>query len=410
MYMEVHKDTFGPEHVIRVWDPGVGMEGYLVIDNTALGLGKGGFRMTPDVTVTETARLARAMTWKNALAGLPFGGAKGGIVFDPNRIRSGKEMGNESYSKKKLVQAFAQALKPFCRAGEELYVGAPDVNTGEEEMQWFVGATGNWCSATGKPADLCVAATGSAACDGRGVRKTEEGRICGIPHEYGSTGWGVAQSTKAAVQYAGVDIEGARVAIHGFGNVGSFAAQYLTDMGMRIVAVADKDGALSHADGLQVESLLELAKQRRPISEYNGEAERISHEAFWKVETDILIPASVTDVITDKNKDDIQAKLIVEAANIPMQEIIEKELFSSGTVIVPDIVANAGGVISSYAEYRGDNPAGMYDLVRDKIVDATEKVMTEAQKQSESPREVARRIAQQRVEEAMRQRQYTSDS
>src|SRR3989338_6198476 len=198
------KDEFGPELIVKVYDKKIGLEGFLVVDNTKLGLGKGGLRMTPSVTVEEVARLARTMTWKNALAGIPFGGAKSGIVWN----------GGSDDQKKALIQKFAKEIKLLI---PKKYIAGPDVGTGETEMAWFVWATGNWKSATGKPANLCMKVFG------------KKGEKCGIPHEFGSTGWGVAQSTKTAAEILGIDVKGATVAIHGFGNVGTFTYELLTE-------------------------------------------------------------------------------------------------------------------------------------------------------------------------------------
>jgi glutamate dehydrogenase (NAD(P)+) len=339
-------DEWGPEYVVLVSKPEINLLGFLVIDNTTLGPGKGGIRMTPNVTEEEVRRLARAMTWKNALAGIPFGGAKAGIRFSGTSVKE----------KKRAVQEFAKAISLFMPAK---YIAGPDVSTGEQEMQWFVEATGNWRTATGKPAKLCMLVFG------KGGTKQQ----CGIPHEFGSTGFGVAQSTKVAAELIKLPLKGATVAIHGFGNVGSFTAKYLKAMGAKIVAIATKEEAI-----------------------YKGK--KISHEDFWKVPVDILIPASVTDVINEKNKDHIKTKLIVEGANIPMRENIERELWKKGICIVPDFVANAGGVISSYAEYRGYNPKKMFDTVQKKIVASTTLVLKESLKRGLYPRQVALDIAQ----------------
>jgi glutamate dehydrogenase (NAD(P)+) len=195
--MEIPKDKFGPEYIVKVYDPKIGRERFLVIDNTVLGPGKGGIRMTPEVTIEEVFRLARTMTWKNALAELPFGGAKAGIIW----------RGGHNNLKKQYIQSFARAIKLFT---PRKYIAGPDINTGEKEMQWFVEATGNWRSATGKPANLCMKVFG------------KPGEKCGIPHEFGSTGFGVAQVTAISCETAGIPLKNALVAIHGFGNVGSF--------------------------------------------------------------------------------------------------------------------------------------------------------------------------------------------
>lgn len=371
MVSEIHKDKFGPEYVVNVYDQASGMEGFLVIDNTVLGPGKGGIRMTPDVTAEEIFRLARTMTWKNALAEIPFGGAKAGIVWP----------GGLDERKKQYVQSFARAISLLT---PKKYIAGPDVNTGEREMQWFVEATGNWRSATGKPANLCMKIFG------------KPGEACGIPHEFGSTGFGVAQATGVAAALKGIDIKQATVAIHGFGNVGTFAYRYLTEMGATVVALADKDTAIYDKDGVDAKAIRALIAAKGPLSEYS-QSSHVPSDAFWGIAVDVLVPASVTDVINEGNKHTIQAEIIVEAGNIPMSEQIEEELARKGTLIVPDFVANAGGVISSYAEYRGYNPKKMLETVARKITKTTKTVLEESVRSGESPRNVALAVARKRV-------------
>jgi len=366
------KDKFGPKYMVQVYDSKIGMEGFLVIDNTALGPGKGGIRMTADVSEEEVWRLARTMTWKNALAGIPFGGAKAGIVW----------RGGSDELKKQYIQSFAWAIKLFT---PKKYIAGPDVNTGEKEMQWFVEATGNWRSATGKPANLCMKLFG------------KPGEKCGIPHEFGSTGFGVAHATVIAAQIAGIALGGARVAIHGFGNVGSFAYKYLTEMGALIVALADKSGAFYAEHGFDKQEIEKVAKAKLSLNDCKS-CSPISPDEFWALPVDILIPASVTDVINESNKDKIKSKIIIEAGNIPMSESIEEELHLKGILIVPDFVANAGGVISSYAEYRGYNPKKMFEIVKRKIVQSTKTVLEESIKNNQNPRITALKIAKTRVE------------
>ncbi|MEX2054151.1 MAG: Glu/Leu/Phe/Val dehydrogenase dimerization domain-containing protein [Candidatus Colwellbacteria bacterium] len=364
------KDDIGPEKVIRVYDPSIGMEGFLVIDNTLAGPGKGGFRMTPDVSAGEVFRLARAMTLKNVLADVPFGGAKAGIVW-----QGAKE---DLELKEKYIRSFAKALKPFL--GKE-YISAPDVNVGEREIRWFVDEAGDWNAATGKPADYCT--------------RSGFSKKCGIPHEVGSTGYGVAYATKEAAEVLGMNIQGARVAIHGFGNVAMFAHKFLTDMGAVTVAISNSKFTLFNSKGLDKEFLDEVVSGKAKLEDYPGE--KLSLDEFWKIESDILIPASVTDVINETNKDLIKTRLIVEGANIPMKEIIENELFNKGIAIVPDIVANSGGVISSYAEYKGFGNEKMFSLVKEKISPITKRVMEESLERKANPREVALDIALERL-------------
>lgn len=372
----MQKDEFGPEMIVQAYDPKTGMEGFLVIDNTVKGPGKGGIRMTPNVTVEEVARLAKTMTWKNALADIPFGGAKSGIVL------------KEGINKKELIQAFARFIGILT---PKKYIAAPDVNTGEEEMKWFVEATGDWRSATGKPADLCMIAMG------------KKGQKCGIPHEFGSTGWGVAHSTRIAAKLLSLDLSKATVAIHGFGNVGTFAYKYLTEMGATVVLIADSRTAVYSKDGFSNKNINEWIKKRKKLADF-PEGKKLKPEEFWTIPVDILIPASVTDVINESNWKDIKTKIIVEAANIPMKEEIEKKFFEKGVLIVPDFVANAGGVISSYAEYKGYNPKRMMDFVEMKIVKTTNAVIGKSLKEKRNPREVALEIAKERIRKAAAQK------
>lgn len=372
--MEIKKDEFGPEYVINIYDPKLKMEGFLVIDNTVLGPGKGGLRMTENVTAEEVFRLARTMTFKNALADLPFGGAKAGIVWK----------GGSPELKKQFIQSFAKSIKLLT---PKKYISAPDVHTGEREMQWFVEATGNWRSATGKPANLCMKSFG---------KKEEK---CGIPHEYGSTGFGVAKTAQTSAKILNIDIKGAKIAIHGFGNVGTFAYIFLTEIGAKIVALADAETSIYEENGFDNSIILKMIRDKKPLKEY-PKGQKISAEKFWEVPTDILIPASVTNVINDKNKDKIKTKIIVEAGNIPMSEEIEKEFLKKGIWIVPDFIANAGGVISSYAEYKGYNPKRMMDTIEKKITKNVGIIMQKSIKENKNPRDVGMEIALSRLKKS----------
>ncbi len=387
----ITKDKFGPEYLVEVYDSRIGMEGFLVIDNTALGPGKGGIRMTNNVNIEEVFRLARTMTWKNALADIPFGGAKAGIVWPPASAEATAGRDGSDKLKKEFIQSFARAIKIFT---PRQYIAGPDVNTGEEEMEWFVEATGNWRSATGKPANYCMALFG------------KKGEKCGIPHEFGSTGFGVAEATETAAALLGLNINKSSVAIHGFGNVGTFAYQFLTAKGARVVALADRSGAIFNEKGFPKDNVDKIISGKESLSEALPQA-AVKSQDFWKIPVDILIPASVTDVINESNKNEIKAKIIVEAGNIPMTETIESELFKKGIMMVPDFVANAGGVISSYAEYRGYNPKKMFDLVQRKIVKSTRMVLSKSLKEGRSPRAVARELALAKVEKKAGQRVST---
>ncbi|MDP3948447.1 MAG: Glu/Leu/Phe/Val dehydrogenase dimerization domain-containing protein [bacterium] len=408
LQVKVEKDKFGPEYVVEVYDPALGMEGFLVIDNTALGPGKGGIRMTHNVTVNEVYRLARTMTWKNALADIPFGGAKAGIVWPPSAPAFAKAMagkkateskhGDDRELKKKFVQSFARAISVFM---PKKYIAGPDVNTGEAEMKWFVEATGNWRTATGKPANVCMETFGTK--DGK-PRSTNKARLrgkCGIPHEFGSTGFGVVEATEVAAELVGISLKNAAVAIHGFGNVGTFAYQFLTEKGAKITALADRSGNVFSKIGFDKRIIAKVIKNNLSFTDTFPKY-KVSDKDFWGLPVDILIPASVTDVINNSNKNEVRAKIIVEAGNIPMSEKIENEFFKKGILIVPDFVANAGGVISSYAEYRGYNPKKMFELVSKKVRKATYLVLSQSIKEKRNPREVGMEIAANKVEDRMK--------
>lgn len=364
------KDKFGPEYLIEVYDPSLNMNGFLVIDSTVLGPGKGGLRMTPDTTAGEVFRLARVMTWKNALSGLPFGGAKAGIVWPPVSVKTAIGKNRSSVLKKKFIQSFAKMIKPFLVSK---YISAPDINTGQKEMKWFIEAAGNRKAATGKPVDLG-----------------------GLPHELGSTGFGVAQAALEAAKFKGLDIRGATVAIDGFGNVGSFTFKYLSEAGAKIIALADRHGAIYDKNGLDFNEIKKIKSRRLPVSSYQ-KGKPISRDRFFSLPTDILIPASTTDVVNEKNKNKIKVGIIVEGANIPMSEKIEDELFKKGILIVPDFVANAGGVISSYAEHRGYNAKKMFAIVKRKISKTVNLILGQSAASGKNPRLIAMKMAAKRL-------------
>jgi glutamate dehydrogenase (NAD(P)+) len=366
MELEKFVDEWGPEKVIETYDPRVGMKGILVIDNTALGPGKGGIRMTPTVNVEEVFKLARVMTWKCALAELPFGGAKSGVIADPKKISKEEKLG--------LIRAFSNALKPVCPS---MYVAAPDINTAEEEMAVFAEENGSMKACTGKPKEMG-----------------------GIPHELGSTGFGVFHSTLVALEHLGLSVEGITFAVEGFGNVGSFACKYLTERKAKLIAVSDSKGTLYNPDGIDFEKLFNVKRETGSVINYEP-GEVLSNEKLFELPVDVLIPAAIPDVITEKNVDEVKAKLIVEGSNIPIPHEVEKILYEKGVLVVPDFVANAGGVISSYIEYIGGTPEDMFRLVEEKIKKNTRIVLERSKEKGTDPRSAALEVAQERVRKAM---------
>jgi len=363
-------DNLGPEKILEIYDPKTKMHGFLVIDNTKRGPGKGGIRMTPTVTVDEVARLARTMTFKCAMADLPFGGAKSGIIADVKNLTQKQKFD--------IIRVFSKALKPLC---PKVYIAAPDMNTAEEEMRVFAEANGSWRSCTGKPANICA----------------KPGIKCGIPHEYGSTGFGVYHALKIAVQHLGWDIKKIKIAIEGFGNVGSFVAKYLAQDGIKIVATSDSKGVCYLENGFDFKKLEEIKKSLGSVTKYPG-CKILPTQEIINLDIDVLITAAIPDLVNEKNKDKVKAKLIIEGSNIPMTIEVEKYLHKKGILVVPDFVANAGGVISSYAEYKGYNPKSMFRLVERKIKNNTDLVLKEAKNKNIMPREAAMQIALKRLE------------
>lgn len=358
------RDYYGPEYVIEVYDPKTGVQGVLVIDNLARGVGKGGIRFVPDITTQEVIALARAMTWKNALADIPFGGAKAGIKGDPKKV-----------NKEQYVRTFARLIKQYI---PHMYIAGPDMNMTEIEMGYIADELKNKNAATGKPL-----------------------KMNGLPHELGSTGFGVAKSTKVAAEFLKFSLSGAKVAIEGFGNVGTFTMKFLSEMGAIIVAVSDSKGTIYNEKGLNYEKLIKIKNEKGTVTAYE-DGKVLPAAALFSLPVDILIPGARPNVITAENVNSVKAKLIVEAANIPIPHEIEKFLASKKVLVIPDFVANAGGVISSYAELQGMNEKEMFKLIEEKIVKNTKLVLEKTK--DFYVRAAAEEIARERVNEAMAKR------
>lgn len=355
-------DKIGPRYVLKVYNHHYQVWGFLVIDNTALGPGKGGIRMTPKVTEEEVARLARAMTYKNVLAGIPFGGAKAGLVFNPKTA--------ERRTKDKIVAWFASELKPLLI---KYYIAGPDINMAERDMAVFVRAAGKRRAATGKPR-----------------------RLGGLPHELGSTGFGVALAARAALSQRRLNPELASAAIEGFGNVGQFACKFLTASGVKVTAVSDSRGVIYNPHGLKYWELLRVKTRSGSVINYL-DGEKLPGGKIFELPIDILIPAALPDVINESNAGRIKAKIIVEGANIAVTPAAEAKLHERGVLVVPDIIANAGGVISSYAEDRGWSAEKMFKLVEKKISASVQTALQAAAKTGATPRAAALKIAKQKL-------------
>lgn len=302
--------------------------------NSALGPYKGGVRFHPNVTQDEVVALSMIMTWKNSLLQLPYGGGKGGIRVDP------KSLTREEIEQ--LSRKYVQALYKYL--GSDLDIPAPDVNTDSQVMAWFldeyIKITGkvDFAVFTGKPVEL----------GGIGVRLY-------------STGLGVATvAREAAGKYIG-GIEGARVIVQGFGNVGYYAAKFLSDMGAKIVGVSDSKGGVINESGLDVEKVKEVKDRTGSVVNY-PEGKKVSNDELLISDCDILIPAALENVINKFNAPKVRAKLIVEGANGPLTADADEILWGRGVVIIPDILANAGGVVGSYVEWANNK---MGEIIND---------------------------------------------
>jgi glutamate dehydrogenase (NAD(P)+) len=300
--------------------------GYRVQYNITLGPAKGGIRYHPDVSLDEVTALAAWMTWKCAIAHIPFGGGKGGIVCDPTRL-SRREL--EALTRR-YVAEIIDAIGP------EKDVPAPDVNTNDQVMAWVmdtysmhVGHT-ETAVVTGKPIEL-----------GGSLGRRE------------ATGRGVMIVTREAAKHRGLDISQATIAIQGFGNVGSVSADLLSRLNAQIVAITDARGGVYNAKGLDIPKMLEYAAQHTTIDNFPG-GEPLTNEELFALDADILIPAALENQITTDNAATIRAGIVIEAANGPTTPEANNILHERGVFVVPDILANSGGVTVSYFEWVQD--------------------------------------------------------
>jgi glutamate dehydrogenase/leucine dehydrogenase len=298
--------------------------GYRVQHNNALGPYKGGLRFHPQVDIDEVTALAMLMTWKCALVGLPFGGAKGGITVDPRKI-SLREL-------ESLTRRFTSDMVTVFDPKKD--IPAPDMNTGPREMAWIMDT---WSVNVGYAAPGVV--TGKPIAIGGSLGRVE------------ATGRGVIIVTLELLRFKDRPHKGARVAIQGFGNVGSTAALLAHQSGFKVVAVSDQYGGWHNPAGLDIPDMVKWARTHGSLQGYGGDADQTDNEGILTYPCDILIPAALENQIMMENADKVQAEFIIEAANAPTTPAGEVILERKGVTIVPDILANAGGVVVSYFEW-----------------------------------------------------------
>jgi len=354
-------DNLGPAKILHVYEPRLELKAVLVVDNVAMGPSVGGVRMAADVSTEECFRLARAMSLKNAAAGLPHGGGKVVLYGDPKMPRNKKEL---------LIRGLAHSMRDL-----KEYIFAPDMGTDEECMAWI---------------------------------KDEIGRVVGLPREVGgipldeigATGWGLSHATEVALEFCGFKLSGARVVIQGFGAVGKHAARFLAEKGAVIVGVADSTGAIYNPRGLSVQKLLELKEQGVGVNEY-GDGEVLQRDAVVSLACDIWIPAARPDVLHEDNVEQLKAQLVVQGANIPLTHAAELRLHQKGILSIPDFIANAGGVICAAMEYAGSTETCVMQTIEEKLRRNTRQVLETAQRKGITPREAAVTMATERIKRAM---------
>ncbi len=359
-------DDLGPLKIIHVHQPAVHLRATLVVDNVARGPSIGGMRMAQDVSTEECFRLARAMTLKNAAADLPHGGGKMVIYTDPKAPDSEKEL---------QLRCLVQALR-----NEQDYVFAPDMGTNETCMAWI---------------------------------KDEVDRVVGLPRalggipldEIGATAWGLVQAIRVAADATAITISESRIVIQGFGAVGKHTARFLCEQGATLVAVSDSSGAIYNPAGLVLETLLQLKQQGGSVTDY-ADAKSITEDELIAITCDIWVPAARPDILTASNADRLDCKIFAQGANIPATMAAEQNLHDRGILVLPDFIANAGGVICAAMEYQGANESAVFPTISDKIKRNTATVIEQSRQQNILPRAAAVALASERVEAAMKIRRW----
>ena len=356
--------------------------GYRVQHSIARGPAKGGIRFAPDVTLDEVRALAAWMTWKCAVVNIPFGGGKGGVICDPAMLSEGEL--------ERITRRYTAELIDFL--GPERDVPAPDMNTNEQTMAWVMDTYSMHLRhtvtavVTGKPLDL-----------GGSRGRTE------------ATGRGCMIVSREALQHLGLDPSSARVVIQGFGNVGGMAARLMHERGFKIIAVIEVDGAIYNPKGIDIPKLVEHRRQTGSITEF-PEAEPIGREEAMFLECEVLLPAAKENVITSQNASRIRAKILCEGANGPTTPIADEILAEKGVFVIPDILANAGGVTVSYFEWVQDRQGFFWneELVNARLeelmVSNFHQVVSYANKHSVNNRIAAYMLAIDRVAFAIKLR------
>lgn len=357
--------------------------GWRAQHNSALGPYKGGVRYHPETSVSEVMALSMWMTWKCSLLQLPFGGGKGGVRVDPRRL-SQREL-------EALSRGYFASIARF--VGEDLDIPAPDVYTNPQVMAWYV--------------DEYYRVVGVNV---QGVVTGKHSILGGLELRLVATGLGVATVAREAASKILGGLEGRRVAVQGFGNVGSYAAHYLSSWGARVVAVSDSSGGIYDPRGLNIEEVIKVKSSTGSVINYR-DAKKITNEELLTSDVDILVPAALENVITSDNAPKIRAKVVVEGANGPTTPEADEILFKRGIFVVPDILANAGGVTASWIEWVNNRTGGWITeedarrKLEEKMLEAFRSFYSYISKRGDAlPRTAAQALAVERVYNAMKLR------
>jgi glutamate dehydrogenase (NAD(P)+)/glutamate dehydrogenase (NADP+) len=357
-------DDIGPNKIVHIYEPKSRLRAIVVVDSTARGPAMGGIRMEPDVSTIEVIRLARGMSLKTAAADLHLGGGKSGIIANPDQPEEERE---------KIFRAFARAIE-----GITEYIPGPDMGTNEETIGYI------WDE------------IGRGACRPRVMG--------GIPlDEIGATAWGVVEAAEVAAPRAGLKLDGARVAIEGFGNVGRMAAQFFEERGAVVVAASDSKGTVCKPAGLSCAELCEVKDGTGSVANAEG-GSRESLEACLLADCDILVPCARPDCIHEGNFDQVKAKLIVQGANVPITFDAEKKLHDKGILSIPCFIANAGGVICGAVEYYGGNESEVFPTITNKVRRNVEELLHRVEERKQYPRQAGLEMARERILAAMKYR------
>ncbi len=351
---------------------------HLVCHCTVRGPAKGGIRMAENVTLEHTNALAELMTWKTALVGIPFGGGKSSVALDADALTR--------FRKTAVMKEYVHLHHAELHGGS--YIPAPDLGTNARDMAIIYGETHRLESVTGKPPS-----------------------VGGLPGRTEATGYGVAEVARlSAARMLGKEAKDLTVAVQGFGNVGSWACRFLQEAGARVVAASGATGGVYAQAGLDIDALTQYAGQSKTVAGFD--AEPIDNEDLLTLDVDVLIPAAVEHVLTDANAADVRASLIVEAANGPTTPEADAILSDRGIPVVPDILANSGGVVASYVEWRNAKSGSItskqetYAVVADRLHKAFEQVADLASEKAEPMRLAAEIVACEELVNALHDRAW----